>query len=472
LDSADKDKEFLKKTYDYVIKNGTVIDPKSETRTIANVGINGDKVSVITRADLKGSHSIDATGKIVCPGFVDPHSHADGQLFSAQVMANMGVTSIIIGSCGVGPFPTQSFLKKLYEDGYPINCGVLTPESWKLRDMAGLLSPYDAASEKQIAMMAEWVEQDLLEGALGVSFGLEYAPKTSWEEMIAIARVAAKYDKPVPIHSRAGGWNGLAATREIIKLQEATGARVLISHHVYQCGQGMLAESLPIIEKAHRQGYKIAVDSGAYGDFACPIGSEVFCEGWQQIYDCDYHDILAGTGAFAGQRLTEKTYEALRRDDPDASVTAFVGRPHEVVLTLQQPYTMISTDGGFPNLAPGIGHPQTAGTYPKILAEIVRDQDALSMMDFIKKATLMPAEFFGLKSKGWIGAGADADILIFDPKTVKDNAAFPGLGDPMAAPDGIEYVFVNGVPVIQDGKLVHDARPGREISSEAKLWRM
>lgn len=472
MNIAGNEMDFLIVEYDYVISNGTVIDPKSETRTIANIGVKGDKVAVITRAELNAKHKIDATGKIVCPGFVDPHSHADGQIFSGQVMANMGVTSIIIGSCGVGPFPTQEFLKNLYDSGYPINCGALTPESWKLRDKAGIKSPYDAATKKQIAVISEWVEQDLLDGAMGVSLGLEYAPKTSWEEMTAIAKIAAKYDKPVPIHSRAGGWNGLAATREIVKLQETTGARVLISHHVYQCGQGMLAESLPIIEKAYRQGYKIAVDSGAYCDFACPIGSEVFCEGWQEIYDCTYHDILAGTGAYAGQRLTEMTFNKIKREYPDTSVTAFVGKPYEVTLALKQPYTMISTDGGFPNLEPGIGHPQSAGTYPKIMAELVREHDVLSMMEFIKKATWMPAQFFGLDGKGWLGEGADADILIFDPKTVKDNATFPGLGDPMAAPDGIEYVFVNGIPVIEGGKLKENVRSGRAISSKAKLWRM
>ena len=465
--------DFLTTEYDYVIKNGTVIDPKTEFRSVANVGIKDGKVAVVTRAEIKGKAFADATGKIVCPGFVDPHSHADGQLFSAQVMASMGVTTIIIGSCGVGPFPTQSFLQKLYaEEGYPLNCGALTPESWKLRDKANIESPYHAATEKQISMIADWVEQDLLDGAMGVSLGLEYAPKTSWEEMVTVAKIAAKYDKVVPIHSRAGGWNSLAATREIIKLQEETGARVLISHHVYQCGQGMLAESLPIIEKAIRQGYRIAVDSGAYCDFACPIGSEVFCEGWQEIYDCDYHAILAGTGPFAGQRLTKETFDELCRIDPDASVTAFVGKPYEVALTLSQPYVMISTDGGFPNLAPGLGHPQTAGTYPKILTELVRDQDVLSLMEFIKKATLMPAEFFGLTTKGWLGEGADADIVVFDLKKLKVNADFPGLGDPMAAPDGIEYVFVNGIPVIKEGNLMRDARPGKAISSKAVIWKL
>lgn len=458
--------------YDYVIQNGTIVDPKTELRTVANIGIKDGKIAVVTRAELKGGATVDATGKIVCPGFIDPHSHADGQLFSAQVMASMGVTSIIIGSCGIGPYPAKQFLDKLYADGYPLNCGVLTPESWILRDQAGIPGPYDPANEKQIAMIADWVEQDLCDGAMGVSFGLEYAPKTTWAELTAIAKVAAKYDKVVPIHSRAGGWNSLAATNEIIKLQEVTGARVLISHHVYQCGQGMLAESLQTIEKAIRQGYRIAVDSGAYCDFACPIGSEVFCEGWQEIYSCDYQDVLAGTGPYAGQRLTEKTFLEMRQNDPDASVTAFVGNPYEIALALRQPYVMISTDGGFPNLAPGIGHPQTAGTYPKILTELVRDQDVLSLMEFVKKATLMPAQLFGLHEKGWIGEGADADIVIMDLKRLKVNATFPGLGDPMASPDGIEYVFVNGTPVIKEGNLAHDARPGKAISSKAVLWKL
>ncbi len=463
---------FIEETYDYVIKNGMIVDPKTELRTVANIGVKNGRIAVVTRAELKGKKEADATGKIVCPGFVDPHSHADGQLFSAQVMASMGVTTIIIGSCGVGPYPTQQFIKELYKTGYPLNCGALTPESWILRDKAGIPGPYDAATDKQIAMIADWVEQDLCEGAMGVSFGLEYAPKTTWAELTAVASVAAKYDKPVPIHSRAGGWNSLAATNELIRLQETTGARVLISHHVYQCGQGMLAESLQTIGKAIRQGYRIAVDSGAYCDFACPIGSEVFCEGWQEIYDCDHHAILAGTGPYAGQRLTEQTFNEIRKNDPDASVTAFVGKPYEVALALKQPYVMISTDGGFPNLAHGIGHPQTAGTYPKILTELVRDQDVLSLMEFVKKASLMPAQFFGLTQKGWIGEGADADLVVFDLKRLKVNADFPGLGDPMASPEGIDYVFVNGIPVIKEGCLMQDARPGKAVSSKAEVWKL
>lgn len=459
--------------YDYVIKSGMIVDPKTESRTTANIGIKNGKVAVVTRAEIKGKEEVDATGKIVCPGFIDPHSNADGKLFSAQVMASMGVTTMIIGACGPGQqCSSRRFLKELYVDGYPLNCGTLTAESWILREKAGIQSPYDVANDKQIAMIADWVEQDLCEGAMGISFGLDYAPKTTWEELTAIAKVAAKYDKVMPIHSRVDGKNSLTSTYELIKLQEETGARVLISHHVYQCGQGLLDESLQTIEKAIRQGYKIAVASGAYCDFSCPVGSEVFSEDWKQIYDCDYHDILVGTGSYAGQRLTEATFDALREQDPDASVTAFLGKPYEVGLVLKQPYVMIATDGGYPNLATGITHPQTAGTYPKILIELVRDQDLLSMMEFVKKATWMPAQLYGLPCKGWIGEGSDADIVVFDLKRLKVNATFLGIGDPTAAPEGIDHVFVNGVPVIKDGSLVENARPGKAITVKAKVWKL
>lgn len=463
---------FTDMHYDYVIKNGMVVDPKTETRTIANIGIKNGKVAVVTRAEIKGKEEADATGKIICPGFVDPHSNTDGKLFSAQIMVSMGVTTSIIGACGLGHYPSRPFLKERYADGYPLNCGILTPESTILREKAGIQSPYDVATDKQISMIADWVEQDLCEGAMGVSLCLDYAPKTTWAELTAIAKVAAKYDKVVPIHPRVVGKHSLAATNELIKLQEDTGARVLISHHVYQCGQGMLAESLQTIENAIRQGNRIAVASGAYCDFSCPIGSEVFCEDWQEVYDCDYHDLLAGTGVYAGQRLTEATFNELREKDPDVIVTAFVGKPYEVGLALKQPYMMISTDGGFPNLAPGIGHPQIAGTYPKILTELVRDRDVLTMMEFVKKATWMPAQLFGLPCKGWIGEGADADIVVFDLKRLKVNATFPGIGDPMASPEGIDYVFVNGVPVIKDGNLMENARPGKAISFKAKIWKL
>ena len=134
-------KDFFHTVYDCVIENGTVIDPKTELRTIGNVAILNGKIAGVTRARLSAKRKIDASGKIVCPGIVDPHSHADGQLFSGYVMASMGVTTIIVGSCGLGPYPVKEFLTGLDETGYPLNTAALTPQSWILREKRGLKVP-------------------------------------------------------------------------------------------------------------------------------------------------------------------------------------------------------------------------------------------------------------------------------------------------------------------------------------------
>ena len=338
---------FTDVLYDTVIKNGTIVDPKTEVRTIANIGIRHRKIAVVTRAALQGKSEVDAMGKIVCPGFVDPHSQADGQLSGAQAMAPLGVTTIVIGSCGSGPHPTRPFLMDLYAEGYPLNCGVLTPVSCILREKAGVPGPHATATDQQIETIAGWVEQDLLEGAAGVALGLEEAPGTTWEELKAIAQVAAKYDKIVSIHPRAGDGDHWETNHELSRLQETTGAHILISPGVDPSEQGK-----------------------------------------------------------------------------------------------------------------------------GILAELASGQDGSSLVETVKKATWLPAQLFGFKCKGWIGEGADADLVVFDLERLKANAAARGSGAAAVFSEGIEHVFVNGEPVIKNGHLVEDARPGRALMPKTRIWRL
>ena len=462
--------QLINDAYDYVIENGTVIDPKSELRTIANVGIKNGKIAVITRVDLKAKEKIDASGKIVCPGFIDPHCHIDGFLYNGQCYAKMGVTTAITGNCGFGPYPINDFIHRINSEGFPINHGSLVGHSFDMRKMVDLEDPFKVATSKEINEMVKIAEEALEQGALGISLGLEYAPATTKEEILALARLAAKYDKVMPVHSRSDSWGSVKALREIVKIQEDTGVRVLVSHLTYQNGMGMMKESLPIIEKAYRQGYKIAVDSGAYHAFATYIGSEVFGEGWLEKYDCIYEDVLVSGGPHIGKRLTADLYKELLATDPKTLCTAFVGKEYEVVEAMQQPYVMVSTDGAVGSHQPGTGHPQDAGTYPKVFGRFVREMDALSMMEAVKKCTLMPAEFFGLENKGWLGTGADADVVVFNPKTIIDKAEYSGLGIPDTPPEGIDWVFVNGVPVIRNGQLEENAKPGRAIYQENKIW--
>lgn len=467
-----KIQERIDMEYDYVIENGTVIDPKTEKRTIASVGIKDDKIGIITRVPLKAKNRIDASGCIVCPGFIDPHCHVDGYLYNGQCYAKMGVTTAITGNCGFGPYPVKDFNDKIQREGFPINHGTLVGHSFDMRKMVGLEDPFKKAGQKEIDKMVAIAEEAMSQGALGVSLGLEYAPATTKEEIYALAKAAAKYDKVMPVHSRSDSWGSVKALREIVKIQEDTGVRVLVSHLTYQNGMGMMKESLPIIEKAYEQGYEIAVDSGAYHAFATYIGSEVFCEGWIEKYDCIYEDVLVSSGPHIGKRLNEELYKELLRTDPKTLCTAFVGREYEVIEAMQQPYTMISTDGAVGSHQPGTGHPQDAGTYPKVFGKFVREMNAFSMMDAIKKCTWMPAKFFGLENKGWIGSGADADIVVFNPKTIKDYAEYSGIGIPDAEPEGINWVFVNGKPVIKDGKLDDQAMSGKIITQENKAWWM
>lgn len=463
-------RDLLNIEYDYVIENGTVIDPKSELRTIANVGIKDEKVGIITRTELKAKSRIDASGKIVCPGFIDPHCHVDGYLYNGQCYAKMGVTTAITGNCGFGPYPIKDFIDTMNTEGFPINHGALIGHSFDMRKMVGLEDPYKTATQKEIDEMVRIASEAMEQGALGISLGLEYAPATTKQEIYALAKLAAKYDKVMPIHSRSDSWGSVKALREMVKIQEDTGVRIIVSHLTYQNGMGMMKESLPIIEKAYRQGYKIAVDSGAYHAFATYIGSEVFCEGWLEKYDCIYEDVLVSSGPHLGKRLNEALYKELLATDPKTLCTAFVGKEYEVIEAMQQPYVMVSTDGAVGSHQPGTGHPQDAGTYPKVFGRFVRELDALSMMEAIKKCTIMPAEFFGIENKGWLGAGADADILVFNPKTIIDKAEYSGIGIPDTAPEGIDWVFVNGTPVIKDGCLDEKAMPGKAISQENKIW--
>lgn len=458
--------------FDYVIENGTLIDPKSNLRTIAHIGIYRGKVTAITRAELDGKNRIDATGKIVCPGFIDPHCHVDGYLYNGHCYARMGVTTAITGNCGFGPHPVGEFLDKIDREGFPINHGTLAGHSFDMRAKVGLEDPYAKANSMQVAQMVEIAAQSIEDGALGISLGLQYAPATTMEEIMALAKLAAKYDLVMPVHSRSDAWDSVKALHEVIKIQELTGVRVLVSHLTYQNGMGMMRESLSLIEKAYEQGYQIAVDSGAYHAFASYIGSEVFCAGWIEKYDCNYHDVMVSSGPHLGKRLSQDLYEELLLTDPKTLCTAFVGKPYEVIEALCRPYVMVSTDGAVGSHQPGTGHPQDAGTYPRVFGRFVREMNALSMMDAVKKCTLMPARYFGLENKGWLGPGADADIVIFDPKTVIDTAEYLGMGVPDAPPIGIEYVLVNGSPVVKSGKLDETAMPGRAVRQEVNIWEM
>lgn len=453
--------------YDVVIKNGTIIDPKKKKSTIANLGILNGKISIITRENIHGDTELDVIGKIVCPGIIDIHAHVEGDLDCAKVVAAMGVTTVYNGNCGMSPENMKDFYEKY--NHFLIN-QVEQIGHTTLREQAGVNDRYKPSSNDEIEKMKTMLNEAFSLGVSGLSFGLEYVPGSSVEEVLELAKVAAKYGKLVSIHTRSDCYGGLSTLREAIDIARKTGAAVNISHLTYQFGMGMATEALHMIDEALSEGLDISVDSGLYSGFATSIGSAVFDEGCIEKWGCNYSSLIAGTGKYKGQRLTKEMYEELRCDYPEETGIGMVGEEYEVFEILDKPYVMVCTDAGtlYDNGIPG--HPQDAGTYPKFFKTMVREQHRITLIEAINRCTYMPAKRLGLNNKGVIEIGVDADILIFDAKIIEDKADYPCFGATDTRPEGIEYVFVNGVMTVK-GKEVLDVNAGKIIKDQCSLWK-
>lgn len=459
--------------YDIVIQNGVIIEPRSEIQTIGNIGILNGKIARISREPLEGNETIDATGQIVCPGFVDIHSHLNTDYYAAWLSAKQGITTCLSGNCGLTQtMPMKEYLDTIEKNGYPINFATLIGHSWTLREMVGIKSPTETATPKQTEEMVRIAAQALEEGALGLSLGLEYAPGATREEYMPLVELAAKYDKLVSIHIRTDALDFAVGLKEAIDLSEKTGVRVQISHLAYQFGvhPDVTQMALIMIENAIKKGLPILCDSGMYEAFATFVNSAVFSDGWQNRYGCELSDLMISNGKYVGQRATPEIIAYIRAHEEGTIGTAFVGVLPDLALAIKQPYTMISTDAGLSD-KPGNGHPQDAGTFPRAFQKLVREQGVLSIMDVVKKSTYLPAKQMGIEDrKGWIGTGADADLVIFNLKTIRDNADYVGIGQPDATPTGINYVIVNGVTIVEGEKTFPDRLPGEVLRRPNKVW--
>jgi N-acyl-D-amino-acid deacylase len=229
--------------------------------------------------------------------------------------------------------------------------------------------------------------------------------------------------------------------------------------------------AIQMIENARAKGLDVMADSGIYEATATFVKSAVFDPGWTERYDCTLNDLMISSGKYTGQRCTEEIYDYVRTKEEDVIGTAFIGVLPDLALALKQPYVMVSTDAGLSD-APGTGHPQDAGTYPRVFQRLVREQGVLTIMEAVKKSTWMPAQQLKLFNKGWIGSGADADIVIFNPKKIEDTANYVGLGVPDSKPVGIDYVIVNGVPVVEKGVSKEDRLPGKILRQDNQLWKL
>lgn len=432
------------------ISGGTVIDPETLSRFQADVLCEDGRIAAVQPAPSgapKDARVIDASGCFVCPGFIDPHGHIDGCKYTGTLSLLQGITTTVGGNCGFSPLDIDAFLRS--QTAFPIHQAEMIGLC-ALRDAAGATDLFAPAKRAQVHTMETLCERALQSGAVGVSLGPGYAPGTSLEEMEALCTMARRYGRPAAIDTRMFAMTDLNSLSEAIELAEVTGCRMIVSHFEYQYGVGVEYKALEMLELARARGVDMRLDSGMYKDWCSSIGSALFEPVTMRDNGIELRHLRVITGEHIGLVPDQALYEHLRAAHPCDAVVVNTGS-EEAVYTIQRyPMTMVSTDTG--SYAPGEGHPQIAGSFPRYLRKMVIERGELSWEQAIAHTTLLPAQTMGFGRKGRIRAGMDADLLVFDPETICDHADFPGLGRPDAAPEGIRFVIVSGEIAAENGR--------------------
>ncbi len=453
-----------KNDFDIVILNGRVIDPESDLDAVRNIGISNGSVRLITEKEIKGHTSIDAQGLVVAPGFIDIHQHGqDHENYSYKVMD--GVTTVLeleMGTADVDGWYREREGKALINHGVSVGH---VPLRMKIMNDPGGFAPvadavYKPASDEEIGLMKEGLETGLNRGALGVGFGLMYTPAASRWEILEMFRVAGKIKAPCVVHLRYGGQKEpsscIAALEEVISAAAISRSPLHVVH-ITSLGFRQTPEMLQMISEARANGLDVTVECYPYTATQTTIESAVYDEGWQESFGITYCDLQ---WAETGERLTAETFTAYRKS---GGMVIAHSIPEDVVRsTIADPMVILASDG---ILSGGKGHPRGTGTFARVLGKYVREEKLISLSEGLRKISLMPAQRLEgvapmMKNKGRIREGADADITIFNPEQIIDQATYE---EPAKYSKGIEYVLVNGVVVVNKGQLQNGIFPGKGV---------
>lgn len=457
-------------SFDVVLVGGRVMDPETGLDAARNVGIVNGRIARITTEPLSGKRVIDVKGLVVAPGFIDLHQHAQDNA-SSRLKAFDGVTTGLemeIGVPDVAGFLARKQGTSLINYGttasHPAARAYAFDTPVKEPFLVAPAGPVTnaAATTEQMAKLEERLNSELDAGALGIGMGIQYTPGATRQEVIRTFRLAAARHVPVFTHVRSFGrlepGSSIEAVEEVIGAAAVTGAALQIVHINSSCVKDGI-ECVAMVAGARARGLDITTEAYPYIAGMTAINSALFNPGWREKLGVDYDALMLPD---SGERLTKERFETLHAAPEPLSVIVFGNTQEMVDKVIAEPLVMIASDGDD-------GHPRNAGTYTKILARYVRERGSLTLMDALRKMSLMPAQRLEKASPearrlGRLQEGADADVIVFDAANVGDRATFQKPREPSV---GMKYVLVGGTLLIDGGKFVDGVFPGRAIKAGA-----
>jgi N-acyl-D-glutamate deacylase len=488
--------------FDLVIIGGRVIDPESGLDGIRNVGIRDNQIATITEDAIEGAKAIDARGHVVAPGFIDLHAHGQN-LGDYRMQAMQGVTTMLELESGV--LPVSAWYEGQGKKRLPINYG--TAAGWTyariatftdtepeatvkyFQDAQGLTHwKNELATPEQQEKILGYVKQGLDEGALGIGINAGYAPGYGRKEYFALAALAAERDVATYTHVRYASnvepQSSYEAVQELIANAAITGAHMHLCH-INSTSLKDIHSIMELVDGAFENNINITVGAYPWGAASTVVGAAMFSgEGWPERMGSTAHSFQLGLDRMTEEQLADYqknkpgtfiVWHFLDESNPEelAMLDASVLHP-KILIESDEMFWMFMDDKGhvenytgdaWPLPKEAFSHPRSNGTFAKVMRSYVRERGLLSLSDAIRKMSLMPAQTLEgfvpqMKKKGRLQVGMDADIVVFDPETIRDVGTYEKPNQPA---EGVQSVLVNGELIVAQGELIPDAAPGQPI---------
>lgn len=490
--------------FDIVINDGRVMDPETGLDRVTNVGIKGGKITSISDDSIEGKQTIDAAGLVVAPGFIDTHSHISNIPFGQKLHLRDGVTTPL--DLEVGAYPVNTFYDRLEGQSmtnygasvspagiresivnpeYDSRTASMVTDLFELHEHEHSHATLEVATflpnKTQIEQINKKVEKEMSHGAIGVGVPVGYMSKgTTSAETISWQQTAAKYESSTYLHGRFSSKNpsttGILGFQEMIANVGIYGGGLLIQH-IHQQSLENTPEALKMVADARKAGLNVSAEVYPYFQGATIAGADYLVpENYGPNMGRSYEDIIE---VATMKPLTKQRYQELVNTNPSASVI-FAGISEQGMLNALVDENVLVGSDAMPLTIPETGdiavafdtpyeglqgHPRGAGTHAKVL-RLVRENNLMPLMTAVSKMSYMPAKYLeengvhAMANKGRIQINSDADITIFDPTSVKDNATLADAGLPST---GIPYVLVNGTIIVNDSVVQKNVYPGQAV---------